>query len=271
MPSCRAIFPATSAIRPSSPLSLSFASSTDAMCFFGSRSTCTGACGLLSRTAMTSSSSNTFCDGMAPATIRQNRQSDIRTPLLPRSLIDDFFVMGAQRPGWQDLHDGPQASDLSHAVGHGPPEPRLRSTGLEPHRQLVLVLAARDHCLVAGDFRMPRHRAVQVVWMQKDAADLHSISDAPENAFQPRGRTAARAGPRGDTREVTGAQAQQWVQVAEKRDRHFAHLPVRQPRPGGRIDDLHYHALGNVQTGALRAFVCEETDVTNRVGLPDTH
>src|SRR2546426_424386 len=218
MPSCRAIFPAANAIRPSSPLSLSFASSTDAMCFFGSSSTCTGACGLMSRTAMTSSSSNTFCDGMAPATIRQNRQSDIRTPLLPRSLIDEFFVIGAQRTRRQHLHNRTQASDLSHAVGHGTPEPCLWSTSLKPHRQFVLVLAARDHRLIAGDLRMPRQRAVQVVWMQKDTADLHGISDTPENAFQPRRRPAARTGPRGDPREVTGAQAQQWVQVAEKRD-----------------------------------------------------
>src|SRR3989442_875860 len=126
----------------------------------------------------------------------------VRPPHLPRTV--DFFFMGPKVPGRTPLHTRTRTIALSPAVAHGPPEPCLRSTGLKPHRQLVLVLAARDHRLVAGDLRIPRQRAVQVVWMQEDTADLHGISDAPENAFHPRRRTTARAGTRVDTPRVTG-------------------------------------------------------------------
>lgn len=52
-------------------------SSTEAMWVFGITSTCTGACGLISRNARIFSSSYSLVDGISPAAILQKRQFSI--------------------------------------------------------------------------------------------------------------------------------------------------------------------------------------------------
>jgi hypothetical protein len=74
-PSRRARSPVTSKRCPRRGPSASVRSAAEAMWAFGSTRRCVGACGLMSRIAITRSSSWSLVEGISPATMRQNRQS----------------------------------------------------------------------------------------------------------------------------------------------------------------------------------------------------
>src|SRR3569832_3011308 len=80
MPSCCATFFAVRYISPTSTSRLGSRSLMLAMCFFGITSTCTGACGWMSRKASTASFSNTVSGLIWPLTILQKRQSLLMHP-----------------------------------------------------------------------------------------------------------------------------------------------------------------------------------------------
>src|SRR3954451_16224093 len=75
MPASRAIAASVENILPSSGPSASVRSAADAMWTFGTIRTWVGLRGAMSWKARIRSSSATFCDGISPAMIRQNRQS----------------------------------------------------------------------------------------------------------------------------------------------------------------------------------------------------